>query len=391
MALELILQGLTKRTHAEALTEMLAQKDIERVILSVAFVTESGVEVLEKALKPLAARTTVFAGIRNDITSAQALKRLLKIGVKTLAVDTGSRLLLFHPKLYLVGTKSGASLSVGSANLTLGGLNNNVEAGIILQLDASKASDKKVLDEFIGQFDGLSGAHPSNVIEVTSTLIDELLASGRVVDEMALPPPRPSTSAKTGSKDATPRMRMKVAPLRKTPRKAKKPTKPTAPAAAAAVPAVPVLKPTTGVDWELMWVSKELTRRDLNIPLSGRNTNVTGSINLDKGMMEESVDHRHYFREVVFDGLNWPKKSGQVDQAVGSFALTIKGVDHGTFDLTVRHTTSTTSATYRQRNAMTRLSWGDVKDIVQDRTLLNRRMALYRDEADPTHFMIEID
>lgn len=387
---ELILQGLTTRTHADVLLEMLSLKDVERVIFSVAFVTESGVELIESSLKPVAAKTTVFAGVRNDITSAQALRRLLKIGAKTYAVDTGSRLMLFHPKLYLVRSQNAGMLSVGSANLTLGGLNNNIEAGIVVRLAPGAADDGRFIDGLESQFDALDTAHPKNVLAVDAPLIDELLASGRVVDEMALPPPRPSTSAKPGTADPTPRMKMKVVPLRRTPNTAKKPAKP-AVTKAGGKNATPPAAPTAGIAYELMWVSKELTRRDLNIPVAGRNTNVTGSINLDKGMMEESVDHRHYFRDVVFAGLAWPANSGQVDQATGSFAIIIKGVDHGTYDLTVRHTTSTTSATYKQRNAMTRLSWGAAKELVQERTLLDRRLALYRDKANPTHFMIEID
>lgn len=390
MSRELIFQGLTKRTHASALEEMLSLGDVQRVILSVAFVSDSGVELVEKRLRPLAAKTTVFAGIRNDITSAQALRRLLGLGVTLYAVDTGSRLLIFHPKLYLVRGKKVAQLSVGSANLTLGGMNNNVEAGVLLSLDPAIADDDAFLKDLEKQFDGLEAAHPKNVLAITDKkMIDELLASGRVTDEMALPPPRPSTSAKAGSSDPTPLMKMKVPLLRRTPRTAKKP-KPAQPAAAvAAVP--PISAPTVGVNYELMWVSKELERRDLNIPRAGRNTNATGSINLDKGLMETSVDHRHYFRDVVFAGLSWPAKSSQVDTATAHFALTIKGVDYGTFDLTVRHTTSTTSATYLQKNAMTRLSWGEAKALVQDRSLLGRHLALYRDRADSTRFMLEFD
>lgn len=387
MARELILQGLTKRTHADALGEMLTLNDVERVILSVAFVSDSGVELIEKWLEPLAAKTTVFVGIRNDITSAQALRRLLRLGVTVYTVDTGSRLLIFHPKLYLVRGKEAARLSVGSANLTLGGMNNNVEAGILLSLDPADADDDAFLKKMEKQFNGLEASYPKNVLAIgDKKLIDELLASGRVVDEMALPPPRPSTTAKTGSSDPTPRMKMKVPPLRRRPRTATKP-KPAQPATKASA----AIAPTVGVDYELMWVSKELERRDLNIPRAGRNTNATGSINLDKGLMEASVDHRHYFRDVVFVGLNWLAKSGQVDTAIASFALTIKGVDHGTYDLTVRHTTSTTSATYVQKNAMTRLSWGEAKTLVQDRSLLGRHLALYRDRADATRFMLEFD
>jgi hypothetical protein len=312
----------------------------------------------------------------------------LALGVTLYAVDTGSRLLIFHPKLYLVRGKKTALLSVGSANLTLGGMNNNVEAGILLTLDPAIADDDTFLKDLEKQFDRLEADHPKNVFAIADKkLIDELLASGRVADEMALPPPRPSTSAKTGSSDPTPRMKMKVSPLRRTPGAAKKPKRPQRVAAKAPAAAAP----TVGVDYELMWVSKELERRDLNIPRAGRNTNATGSINLDKGLMEASVDHRHYFRDVVFAGLSWPAKSGQVDTATASFAVTIKGVDHGTFDLTVRHTTSTTSATYLQRNAMTRLSWGEAKTLVQDRSLLGRHVALYRDRADAGRFMLEFD
>jgi HKD family nuclease len=55
---------------------------------------------------------------------------LHKIGVNVYTVDTGSRAVIFHPKLYLVRGEKVARLVIGSANLTLGGLNNNVEAGL---------------------------------------------------------------------------------------------------------------------------------------------------------------------------------------------------------------------------------------------------------------------
>ena len=99
--MELILQGLTERTHAEVLGEIF-EGDVERAIISVAFASEDGVDLIEPVLAPHADKITVFAGIRNEITSAQALKRLLAIGVSLNAVDTGSRTLLFHPKLYYV-------------------------------------------------------------------------------------------------------------------------------------------------------------------------------------------------------------------------------------------------------------------------------------------------
>ena len=95
---EFILQGLTARTHINAVRRLFDVPNIQKVLLSVAFITESGVEKIEDELTAHAAHLIVFAGIRNDITSHQALVRLRGIGGKLYTVDTGSRTVIFHPK-----------------------------------------------------------------------------------------------------------------------------------------------------------------------------------------------------------------------------------------------------------------------------------------------------
>src|SRR5579862_7818009 len=87
------------------------------------------------------------AGIRNDATSYQGLVRLHRIVDQLYTVGTGSRTLIFHPKLYLVRAKEHAHLMIGSANLTLAGLNNNIEAGMLLGFDLNEAIDKAEIDE----------------------------------------------------------------------------------------------------------------------------------------------------------------------------------------------------------------------------------------------------
>lgn len=102
------------------------------------------------------------------------------------------------------------------------------------------------------------------------------------------------------------------------------------------------------------------------------------------------MDHRHYFRSEVFSELEWNPRSHTVDEAHASFRLIVRGVDRGTFRLPIRHTTSTTSKAYRQRNAMTRLSWGDAREFVAKRSLIGRTMELHRESADPDLFAIII-
>jgi hypothetical protein len=140
----------------------------------------------------------------------------------------------------------------------------------------------------------------------------------------------------------------------------------------------------------LMWESKSLERRDLTIPQAA-GTNPTGSINLDRGLLDEGVDFRHYFRENVFADLVWQPRTATVDEAFAKFQLVVKGIDYGEFDLAIHHTTSTTSRAYQQHNAMTRLSWGPTRKFVARPDLLGRTLALYRDKVDSARFLLEID
>lgn len=393
---EFILQGFTARTHGDAVRELFQVDDIRRIVLSVAFVSESGVQQIERELRAHGALVTVFAGIRNDITSHQGLVRLHSISRSALyTVDTGSRNVIFHPKLYLVRGSSRARLIIGSANLTLGGLNNNIEAGMLLDFDLSDAPDKAVVDGIESRLGALPAEFPSHVVKVGAVAeLDEMLACGRLIDEMAILPPRPATSA-VGTSDTVPRIKLKVNPLRSALQRARAIPKKPRPLRAAAprkegAPAPAPVPASVGVEFELVWESKPLTRRDLTIP-DAAGTHATGSVNLDKGLLPEAVDHRSYFREDVFTALAWSRRSATVDEAYAKFQLVLKGISYGEFDLAIRHTTSTTSAAYLQNNAMTRLSWGPMRECIARPDLIDRTLALYRDEVDPTRFVLEID
>lgn len=387
---EFILQGFTTRTHGAVLRELFDVADIEHVLLSVAFVSESGVEQIEAKLKTVAKKVHIFAGVRNEITSYQALARLLKIGGALNVVDTGARGIVFHPKLYLVRGAHQAKLIVGSANLTLGGLNNNVEAGMLLDLDLNNAADKSVVDDVEQRLMGLPADYPANITAITAIAeLDDMLARGRLVDELAVPPPRPSTAVGSGGGDAVPRIKLKVIPIRRKLAKAKPPAKKKPSTTIGPIPAVN-FEPATGVEYELVWESKALTRRDLTIPKAS-GTHATGSMNLDKGLLPEAVDHRHYFRDDVFPSLTWSSATKTTEEAFAKFHLVVKGVSFGEFDLRVGHTTDTASTGYKQKNAMSRLSWGPVRSFVARPDLIGRTLSLYRDKANSAFFLLEID
>lgn len=388
---DFILQGFMPRTHTEVLQRLLDLKELEHCILSSAFVNSGGVDLIANYIKPVAKHVTVYAGIRNDITSRQSLEALLGLGINLYVVDTGSRRLIFHPKIYAARSKTVGHLLIGSANMTAGGFNNNIEGGVSVDLDLNDASDAKLYKSIEDEFAGLPKKFPKHVLQIkTASELQKLEDEDRLLDESKVEPPRPITISKgNGSGDTLERIKLAVKPVFRAVKKAPKPKPPT--------PSPKVVddtqvEPSTSVGWVFLWESTDLTRRDLNIPKGNDNTNVTGSINLDKGKLDAEIDHRHYFRDEVFQSLDWKTtKVATVDEAHATFQLVIKGVDHGEFVLRIAHTTSTDSAAYAQRNAMTRLSWGAVKPFIAKEQYIDRTMLLYRDSNDPQHFMIEID
>jgi HKD family nuclease len=399
---ELILQAATDATHAEAIRALLGRGTVDSVLISVGFVREAGVEALEKALRPVAAKTTFFVGIRNDITTFQGIKRLLALKVKVYAVDTGSRDTIFHPKLYLAIDKQKAALIVGSANLTFNGLHNNIEASALVALDLSIKEDCKFIDDAQKLFLELIKQHPEHVFEIKDeNECEALFESGRLSDESVVPAVAELNRLRKGKRDTLPRMKLKRVSRPRLPAPVLKAKAKAAPAQQAAAVAgapggLPVQPPLTPValpkdEFYLVWESKPLEERDLNIP-EGANTHITGSMSLDKGFLE-GVDHRHFFYEEVFQDLNWvaKKKQPHLRVAQAKFEVVIKGINYGEYVLTLSHNTNTQSKSYKQNNAMTNLRWGLIKQLVRNRDLMGRTLSLYRKDAKTPEFLIEID
>lgn len=381
--IDFILQGVTNANHSKAIQTMLALPEPTQVLLSVAFVREGGLDAVEAAIMPLAAKSKFFIGIRNDITSIQAIKRLLAMKVELYAVDTGSRNTIFHPKLYFATNGKHATVIIGSANLTFGGLHKNIEVSTITKLDLSNATDKKFADEVTTVFTDMLTKHPQHVFLIKNNKqADDLFDSGRLADENVIPAPSPISHVKKGERDYLPPMKLSRTIQRRRKIAVGKPS-----------PKITKLVslPLAAVPKYLIWESKQLTERDLNIPRS-TSTNPTCSMGLKKGALDE-IDQRHYFREDVFAQLTWTLDTPPLkwERAQVKVEVVIKNLNYGIFDLKLSHNTDKKSASYKQKNFMTQIHWGDAKKHVAKRDLLGRILYLYRKDTDPPEFMIEID
>jgi HKD family nuclease len=385
--LDFILQAVTTDNHAESIRTLLKLAKPTQIVVSVAFARTTGLEALRESIKPLAAKTKFFVGIRNDITSIQAIKQLLALKIDLYAVDTGSRKIIFHPKLYLAVNASKAIAIVGSANMTFSGLHNNIEVSTRMALDFAKnPADKTFVDSVVTAFDTMLAEHPEHVFKIKSEKhATQLFEEGRLADETVVVAPTSGSSVRKGSRD-------NLAPMKLVHVRRPHPPKATVALAkaAAAKPAPATAKPIKGTKY-LVWESKPLKERDLNIP-KGENTNPTGSMGFKKGLYDD-IDQRTHFYDKVFNGLAWMSVTpgSKKLRATAKFELVIKNISYGAFDLVVAHNTDTTTKSYAQGQFMTQIHWGAAKPLIAREDLLGRNLFLYRKDSTPPEFMIEID
>ncbi len=206
-----ILQGITHESNLSAVKHILELDSLERAIVSVAFVNKGGISLLREALKPVANLCTFLIGIRNGITTGQGIEASLELGCSTYVVDTGSRQLLFHPKIYMSRNSNEARLVVGSSNLTIAGLCTNVEASLLLELDLDEPDDRDLVHRLENQMDGMITEFPENVIRISSRGdIKGLLVSERVIDETLDSRPTSSDPRPRHDQDTVPKMKLKT-------------------------------------------------------------------------------------------------------------------------------------------------------------------------------------
>ncbi|MGH8546802.1 MAG: phospholipase D family protein, partial [Gammaproteobacteria bacterium] len=265
-----ILQPVYPEDRHEKEISSLLRAPADRVLMSVAFVREEGIRQIGSGLSVNAKRTHVYVGVRNGITTVQAVVALLRAGTTVYAVDTGYGAAIFHSKFYCSIASDRARLIIGSANLTFSGLNNNLEASALLELDRTDPSDRTFLDRLVRGVEGLTKDFPDHCYRIKGRRHAlKLLAEGLLEDERIS---RPDTAPTPGRLSASstkiiPKigLKFKRVPKRSAFKKFAKPkVKAGAPASAGGAPAF----------GPLLWEKPGLRRTDLQLLTEGHNPGV---------------------------------------------------------------------------------------------------------------------
>lgn len=140
--------------HSTRINELI--KSSESIFMSVAFVKQSGTSLLISALKKAVAdkaEVKIIAGQHFSHTEPEALFNLRK----TLPKQPPASLYIaqalpkspvFHPKLYLFRKGNKGTIICGSANITKGGLENNIECSICISCNINDPIWKQAYEFF---------------------------------------------------------------------------------------------------------------------------------------------------------------------------------------------------------------------------------------------------
>lgn len=96
-----------------------------------------------------------------------------------------------------------------------------------------------------------------------------------------------------------------------------------------------------------------------------------------------------YFRNTVFQDLEWKNNKNGDEIALAYFTVIICGINYGEYILRILHKRKGMIA-YQQNNYVTSIRWGDASYLVKNENLLGRELALYK-TYDKKRFVINIE
>lgn len=183
--LKYIMQGFQEDINFfDEIKEVLEKDDFTSVWILTAFINERAIYNLMPSIKKSKADISFIIGIRNNVSTYQALECLININVSVFVFDTARVESIFHAKVVAGSGLTTAKIICGSANITTGGLANNIEAGIISKLNLECEADKKFWTEVKEYIDNIIYNYPKNVKKISEEReINELFKQGLVVDE----------------------------------------------------------------------------------------------------------------------------------------------------------------------------------------------------------------
>ena len=374
----------------QTLIDLLACRDYSVFTAISAFASVGGVQGLKTCIEQNGQHlrnVRIVVGVDQKGTSKEALDLLLQLNADVF-VFYQPAMTIFHPKIYLFEGERETKLIVGSSNLTAQGLFANIEASLLVSIDNNNEEELDVVEQLKSRYSGIFDGRDPNLQPLTRELIDHLVELTIVpteVDRRLFQDKVVDTNGVSHNPVLSVFPRRVQSPIHPSFRKRNRGIQRVRRQSQETIPQMPLAKDT---DQELLWISRPLTERDLNIP-TGSTTHPTGSMLLKKGDISD-IDQRHYFRETVFADEDWERdpKRPKYERVMVPFYFQTNGEVSGPYSLKISHNNDTESKSYLQKNSMTSISWGDAKEIIAKCEFLGKKAVLYR---IPGAYMLAIE
>ena len=177
-------QGYNLKKDTSVAKELIKQFNSHRYgsfTCLIAFASYGGVSALTKYIlegKRNGMSIRVILGIDQKGTSKEALEEVLSWGVDSWIYHTDARN-IFHPKVYLFENEDIFTLIVGSNNLTVPGLVQNVECSLLIKDILSNPVHK----EFYHYWKSILSGSDKNLRRISKKLVGQLFSGGLVPSE----------------------------------------------------------------------------------------------------------------------------------------------------------------------------------------------------------------
>jgi len=393
MKISFLGQGIeptSKNAVGNLLVKYLKEKKFNSFTGFSAFASEAGIYGLSghiNSAKKNFKNLTIIVGIDQGGTSKEALEEILSLNIESYIFYQKENP-IFHPKFYLFEGTNDVKIILGSSNLTGTGLFTNIESSLLVEFNKTDKDGLALLSELKTYYKSLLNYTDPNIFKIDNKVINNFFLDGIVPDEATRKRNySKGTSTSTGkkvNKSKVPKRSVPKVPSSIFPSKSKK-SKP-----ATVVPVAATVPVTTAITSKnLVWKKLKLSNSDAQDVPAG--TAITGNLKLAQARFKLGttvIDQKTYFRNQVFNKLNWVKTkphSATYEETFGVFDILISGKPIGKFTLKLSHDSSRVAG---QGNTPTWLHWGrTVIPVLQKNSLSGKTLNLYEVNND---FLIEI-
>ena len=393
MKISFLGQGIeptSKNAVGNLLVKYLKEKKFNSFTGFSAFASEAGIYGLSghiNSAKKNFKNLTIIVGIDQGGTSKEALEEILSLNIESYIFYQKENP-IFHPKFYLFEGTNDVKIILGSSNLTGTGLFTNIESSLLVEFNQTDKDGLALLSELKTYYKSLLNFTDPNIFKIDNKVINNFFLDGIVPDEATrkrnYSKGNSTSSGKKVNKSKVPKRSVPKVPSSIFPSKSKKSKSATVVPIAATVPVTTV---TTSKN--LVWKKLKLSNSDAQDVPAG--TAITGNLKLAQARFKLGttvIDQKTYFRNQVFNKLNWVKTkphSATYEETFGVFDISISGKPIGKFTLKLSHDSSRVAG---QGNTPTWLHWGrTVIPVLQKSSLSGKTLNLYEVNND---FLIDI-